>query len=220
MPQRRDRTPASSASPTRCRWSSKVRTRALDLLCSTRIPSSSARLTRPSWARSSATSRAVAFKPAAEPGMGSCVRNAVERSSTVVLVRAIGVGSHPLVPQAANRCFRLLAGTSGGGARPAGRPVCPGPRERIALKMTRYFDPHSPGLIVVGHGLLPEEEDRPIAYELKRLVNTRAGGADGRAAVGVARGWLMNNVLGGFLPAIALGGPRLNGFPGPLFKEI
>src|SRR3989475_7867586 len=212
MPQRRDRNPASSASPTRCRWSSKVRTRALDLLCSTRIPSSSARLTRPSWARSSATSRAVAFKPAAEPGMGSCVRNAVERSSTVVLVRAIGVGSHPLVPQAANRCFRLLAGTSGGGDRPADRPVCRCPRERIALKMTRYFDLHSTVLIVVGHGLLPEEEDPPIADELKRLVNTPACGADGGGALGGTRVCVIKQRRGGFLPANGIGGPGVDGF--------
>src|SRR5437870_1258389 len=73
--------------------------------------------------------------------------------------------------------------------------------------MTRYFDLHSTVLIVVGHGLLPEEEDRPIAYELKRLVNTRAGGADGRAAVVVTDVWIMNNELGDFFPAIALGGP-------------
>src|SRR5438876_11825203 len=78
--------------------------------------------------------------------------------------------------------------------------------------MTRYFDLHSTVLIVVGHGLLPEEEDRPIAYELKRLVNTRAGGADGRAAVVVTDVWIMNNELGDFFPAIARGGPGVNGF--------
>lgn len=32
--------------------------------------------------------------------------------------------------------------------------------------MTRYFDLRSTVLVVVGHGILPEEEDRPIADEL------------------------------------------------------
>src|SRR2546428_9685683 len=86
--------------------------------------------------------------------------------------------------------------------------------------MTRYFDLHSTVLIVVGHGLLPEEEDRPIAYELKRLVNTRAGGADGRAAVVVTDVWIMNNQLGGFFPAIALGGPGGNRFTAPILEDL
>src|SRR2546430_16025044 len=85
--------------------------------------------------------------------------------------------------------------------------------------MTRYFDLHSTVLIVVGHGLLPEEEDRPIAYELKRLVNTRAGGADGRAAVGVTDGWIMNKELGGFFPAIALGGPGVHGVTAQNYED-
>src|SRR5207249_6970662 len=86
--------------------------------------------------------------------------------------------------------------------------------------MTRYFDLHSTVLIVVGHGLLPEEEDRPIAYELKRLVNTRAGGADGRAAVVVTDFWIMNNELGDFFPAIALGGPGVNGFTAQIYEDL
>ena len=32
--------------------------------------------------------------------------------------------------------------------------------------MSRYFDVRSTVLLVVGYGILPEEEDRPIAYEL------------------------------------------------------
>ena len=86
--------------------------------------------------------------------------------------------------------------------------------------MTRYFDLRSTVLIVVGHGILPEEEDRPIAYELKRLVNTRAGGSDGRAGVVVTDVWLMNNELGDFFPAIALGGPGVNEFTAEIYEDL
>ena len=86
--------------------------------------------------------------------------------------------------------------------------------------MTRYFDLRSTVLIVVGHGLLPEEEDRPTAYELKRLVNTRAGGTDGRAGVVVTDVWIMNNELGDFFPAIALGGPGVNGFTAQIYEDL
>ncbi len=54
--------------------------------------------------------------------------------------------------------------------------------------MARYFDLQSTVLVVVGHGILPEEEDRPIAYELKRAVNARTGGSQERAAVVVTPG--------------------------------
>lgn len=86
--------------------------------------------------------------------------------------------------------------------------------------MTRYFDLRSTVLIVVGHGILPEEEDRPIAYDLKRTINARGGGSDGRAGVVVTDVWLMNNELGEFFPAIALGGPSVNAFTAQLFEEL
>ncbi len=40
----------------------------------------------------------------------------------------------------------------------------------------RYFDLRSTALVVVGHGILAEENDRPLAYELKQAVNARTGG--------------------------------------------
>ena len=49
--------------------------------------------------------------------------------------------------------------------------------------MSRYFDIRATVLIVVGHGILPEEEDRPTAYELKRLIVGRAQGREDRSAV-------------------------------------
>ncbi|MGH7389075.1 MAG: hypothetical protein ACREM3_06390 [Candidatus Rokuibacteriota bacterium] len=86
--------------------------------------------------------------------------------------------------------------------------------------MSRYFDLRTTILIVVGHGILPEEEDRPIAYELKRVVNGRAGGSEGRAAVVVTDVWLMNNELGEFFPAIALGGPGVNEFTAQIYEDL
>lgn len=86
--------------------------------------------------------------------------------------------------------------------------------------MTRYFDLRSTVLIVVGHGILPEEEDRPMAYDLKREVNARAGGGEGRAGVVVTDVWVMNNELGEFFPAISLGGPGVNAFTAQLYEDL
>jgi hypothetical protein len=86
--------------------------------------------------------------------------------------------------------------------------------------MTRYFDLRTTVLIVVGHGILPEEEDRPVAYELKREINARAGGSEGRSAVVVTDVWLMNTELGDFFPAIALGGPAVNAFTGQIYEDL
>lgn len=86
--------------------------------------------------------------------------------------------------------------------------------------MSRYFDLRSTVLIVVGHGILPEEEDRPIAYELKSAINARAGRSEGRAGVVVTDVWIMNSELGEFFPAIAIGGPNVNGFTAELYEEL
>jgi len=86
--------------------------------------------------------------------------------------------------------------------------------------MGRHFDLRTTVLIVVGLGILPEEEDRPIAYELKRVVNGRAGGSEGRAAVVVTDVWLVSNELGDFFPAIALGGPGVNEFTAQSYEDL
>lgn len=75
-------------------------------------------------------------------------------------------------------------------------------------------------LVVVGHGILAEENDRPLAYELKQAVNARTGGSEGRAAVVVADVWLMNNELGEFFPAIAVGGPGVNGLTAEIYDDL
>lgn len=85
--------------------------------------------------------------------------------------------------------------------------------------MPRYFDLRSTVMIVVGHGILPEEEDRPIAYELQREVRERAPGRDAGSVV-VTDVWLMNHELGAFFPAIALGGPGVNAFTSQIYEEL
>ncbi len=86
--------------------------------------------------------------------------------------------------------------------------------------MTRYFDLRTTVLIVVGHGILPEEEDRPIAYELKRVINARGSGSEGHAGVVVTDVWIMNHELSDFFPAISLGGPGVNAFTAQIYEDL
>ena len=86
--------------------------------------------------------------------------------------------------------------------------------------MPRYFDLRSTVLIVVGHGILPEEEDRPLAYDLKREITARADGAQDRTAVVVTDVWLMGQELGEFFPAIAIGGPAVNEFTENIYGDL
>ena len=86
--------------------------------------------------------------------------------------------------------------------------------------MSRYFDLRTTVLIVVGHGILPEEEYRPIAYDLKRAVNARGDGAEGHAGVVVTDVWIMNHELSEFFPAISVGGPGVNAFTAQIYEDI
>jgi hypothetical protein len=86
--------------------------------------------------------------------------------------------------------------------------------------MPRYFDLQHTVLVVVGHGILPEEEDRPLAYDLKREITARANGSDLRTAVVVTDVWLMNQELGDFFPAITIGGPAVNAFTEQIYSDL
>lgn len=86
--------------------------------------------------------------------------------------------------------------------------------------MTRYFDLRTTVLIVVGHGILPEEEDRPVAYDLKRAINKRGGTSEGHVGVVVTDVWIMNHELQEFFPAIAVGGPGVNAFTAQLYEDL
>jgi hypothetical protein len=86
--------------------------------------------------------------------------------------------------------------------------------------MPRYFDIGSTVLIVVGYGILPEEEDRPVAYELKRAIASRGLGAENRGAVVVTDMWMVNQEMAELFPAIAVGGPGVNAFAAQIYEEL
>ena len=86
--------------------------------------------------------------------------------------------------------------------------------------MPRYFDVHSTILIVVGYGILPEEEDRPVAYDLRRAIMARSQGAEGRSAVVVSDMWMVNQDMADLFPAIAVGGPGVNAFAAQIYEEL
>ena len=86
--------------------------------------------------------------------------------------------------------------------------------------MSRYFDVRSTVLLVVGYGILPEEEDRPIAYELKRAINSRSQGTEDRSAVVVTDMWMLNQEMAEMFPAIAIGGPAVNAFTAQVYEDL
>jgi hypothetical protein len=86
--------------------------------------------------------------------------------------------------------------------------------------MPRYFDICSTVLIVVGYGILPEEEDRPCAYDLKREIVSRGLGAESRGAVVVTDMWMVNQEMAELFPAIAVGGPGVNAFAAQIYEEL
>ena len=85
--------------------------------------------------------------------------------------------------------------------------------------MARYFDVRTTVLIVVGYGILPEEEDRPLAYELKRAINAQSAESEHRAVV-VTDMWTLNQEMGELFPAIAIGGPGVNAFSAQVYEEL
>ena len=86
--------------------------------------------------------------------------------------------------------------------------------------MPRYFDIGSTVLLVVGYGILPEEEDRPIAYELKRAIASRGEGDENRSGVVVTDMWMVNQEMAELFPAIAVGGPGVNAFTAQIYEEL
>jgi hypothetical protein len=57
-------------------------------------------------------------------------------------------------------------------------------------------------------------------YDLKRLINTRGGGAEDRSAVVLTDMWVMNQEMAEFFPAIAIGGPGINAFTAQIYEEL
>jgi hypothetical protein len=86
--------------------------------------------------------------------------------------------------------------------------------------MSRYFDVRSTVLLVVGYGILPEEEDRPVAYDLKREINSRRNGSEDRSAVVVTDMWMLNQEMAEMFPGIAIGGPGVNAFTAQVYEDL
>lgn len=86
--------------------------------------------------------------------------------------------------------------------------------------MPRYFDVRTTVLLVVGYGILAEEEDRPIAYDLKRAIHSRSEGLDNRAAVVVTDMWMLNQEMAEMFPGIAIGGPGVNAFTAQVYEDL
>ncbi|MFI5326068.1 MAG: hypothetical protein ACHQ7H_07520, partial [Candidatus Rokuibacteriota bacterium] len=86
--------------------------------------------------------------------------------------------------------------------------------------MPRYFDVRTTVLLVVGYGILAEEEDRPIAYDLKRAIHSRSEGVDNRTAVVVTDMWMLNQEMAEMFPAVAIGGPAVNAFTAQIYEDL
>ena len=86
--------------------------------------------------------------------------------------------------------------------------------------MPRYFDVRTTVLLVVGYGILAEEEDRPVAYDLKRAIGSRGEGADNRSAVVVTDMWMLNQEMAEMFPAVAVGGPAVNAFTAQIYEDL
>lgn len=86
--------------------------------------------------------------------------------------------------------------------------------------MPRYFDVRTTVLVVVGYGILPEEEDRPIAYEVKQAINSRGDNTLNRSAVVVTDIWMLNQEMADLFPAIAIGGPGVNAFAAQIYEDL
>ena len=86
--------------------------------------------------------------------------------------------------------------------------------------MPRYFDIRNTVLLVVGYGILPEEEDRPIAYEVKQAIDARGKGKESCAAVVVTDMWILNQEMAELFPAIAVGGPGVNAFAAQIYEDL
>ncbi len=86
--------------------------------------------------------------------------------------------------------------------------------------MPRYFDVRNTVLLVVGYGILCEEEDRPVAYQLKQEINARGAGKPDGSAVVVTDMWILNQDMADLFPAVAIGGPAVNAFAAQLYEEL
>src|SRR5262249_37448361 len=84
----------------------------------------------------------------------------------------------------------------------------------------RYYDVRNTVLLVVGYGILPEEEDRPVAYDVKHAIDARSHGGEGRSAVVVSDMWILNQDMAEMFPAMGGGGPAVNAFAAQSYEDL
>ena len=68
--------------------------------------------------------------------------------------------------------------------------------------------------------LFGREEDRPLAYDLKRAIAARSQGTERRGAVVVTDMWMINQEMAELFPGIAVGGPGVNAFTAQIYEEL
>ena len=74
-------------------------------------------------------------------------------------------------------------------------------------------------LIVVGAELVPEEKDRPLAYDLKKIIDIHGNSPYQRAVV-VSDRWYLDNEMFHICPTILIGGPGVNAVTANTYKEM
>lgn len=75
-------------------------------------------------------------------------------------------------------------------------------------------------VIVTGSDIRAEERDRPTAYRLKQGIDSRSDGQPFRRAVVVGDNWFLDNGIFQLNPAIAVGGPGVNGLAAQLAQQV
>ena len=84
----------------------------------------------------------------------------------------------------------------------------------------KLIDTEETVVIVTGTDIRAEERDRPSAYRLKEEIDRRGGGQTFRRAVVVGDRWFLENRIFHLNPAIAVGGPGVNGLSAQLAEAL
>jgi hypothetical protein len=75
-------------------------------------------------------------------------------------------------------------------------------------------------VLVTGSDIRAEERDRPTAYRLQQEIGRRSDGQVFRRAVVVGDAWFLDNRIFHLNPAIAVGGPGVNGLAAQLAQQL
>jgi hypothetical protein len=84
----------------------------------------------------------------------------------------------------------------------------------------KLIDSNETIVIVTGSDPRAEERDRPTAYRLKAEIDRRSDGQAFRRAVVVGDAWFLEHRTLDLNPAIAVGGPGVNGLSTELLQQV